>query len=591
MERQRNEITEVLSTLTRTERDWDRVDETNVSSCVGEAIGEMVEVLGNWFKGLAFISPLPLAENSAIGECADASAAGGGAGFSASKVVKLGDGPQEDGKIDKFQNESEKVKTRFIFNTVSSSCMPMLRRMLASTKSIQARIIRTKRLQVIEPTAIGMNQDIQSLVMIPVVLNRHTVALVGLINSECSAQDALILYDVLPRIWSSVVVDAAPIAKQRREQQGSKELLLLQYVKSFSAKQVEMYNSCRELWHKFESRGDTTGVTFLSPDADAAADGAVFNAHGYSLYQYYLHKKDDMSVRLDTKPRTPFDVCITRMLNVLTDLMAGNVILHALNCNFNKGIPGADADLFKLHTRSDGVPIVGSAKARTKGLRNFGSWLADKSKALLLSAKGKVTVSVPDVWRSSLFVEAIEQRRPICLKGENLTLPTGHFPVTKVTVIPIVAPGEECAALCVLANGNCGEFEGLLLQSWLSDTWMLTTQEQKERSLATALTDAKATRAQLQSMEEKYDFISEDRDALKRQNEAFAAEMEQVRRDAEMFRLQQDEFNRMKKALSDVDYYRVQQEFWKKKFQEAENQRSKLLDKYQSEKQRGKGRD
>jgi hypothetical protein len=58
---------------------------------------------------------------------------------------------------------------------------------------------------------------ITHLMLIPIVVNKISVALVGLANGCYTDQDSLLLHELLPKLWTNVVLESVKISQKEEE--------------------------------------------------------------------------------------------------------------------------------------------------------------------------------------------------------------------------------------------------------------------------------------------------------------------------------------------------------------------------------------
>lgn len=73
--------------------------------------------------------------------------------------------------------------------------------------------------------------------LVPIVLNGISVALMGLANGSYSQQDAEVLLETLPSMWTAVVLDS--IARTKSDGRHARELAVLK--KQVSDKNIILY--------------------------------------------------------------------------------------------------------------------------------------------------------------------------------------------------------------------------------------------------------------------------------------------------------------------------------------------------------------
>ena len=264
---------------------------------------------------------------------------------------------------------------------------------------------------------------LETALLIPVVINKQSVAMLGLGNGKYGKMDASILNEILPKIWTDVILESVAKANKKHE-----DTIRLQNVE----KRVEMAKEMLLRLNKVMQ--DDDDITIVTKEK-------------------YLRQK------------------LREMANFFEDEFGGLVFIAPTKVEININL----LSLVESSESSGGSDKDGEMKSSIDPFE-FMSYVFSNSakqirKTVMKSFKKPVLKNAP------LFRKAVETKQPLYFSDTSkMKLPQGHFPMSSVLLIPIVV-NLECCGVVGIANGKTDKLTGDVIFDVLSTSWFTILQQ------------------------------------------------------------------------------------------------------------------
>ncbi len=266
---------------------------------------------------------------------------------------------------------------------------------------------------------------IENALIIPVVINRQSVALLGLANGSYEPLDSEILFELLPKMWTDVILES--VAKANKKLEDTQRLKLIE-------KRVE---SGKKLLTKLTSALNSSNDT---------------NSVEMTKAQFLRKKLTDLGNFMEA---TYGGICFVAPLRV------------EVNVSFMK-IDGTSSD---EGTSDEEVQQTTTKDDKKINARRFMAVVFSDSTKQIRNTVMKKFSPPRDINTSSIFAQVCTDKKPIYIADPSkLKLPVGHFRLTSVLAVPVVVNLETCA-IVVCGNGKYSEFDGYVLYDALSTAW------------------------------------------------------------------------------------------------------------------------
>jgi hypothetical protein len=177
----------------------------SMEQVVDQKLTQTLDSFVTEFGGFSFIAPLDIVENQTLG---------------AKNKNKERD--IDNLSFIRYYWSSNMGKVREHMKSKGFSNQPDLQKAKSFLHCVLSRRVNLmfgKELQEILPKD---HFPVSHLILVPVVVNKQTVALVGLANGSYTKQDSEIMYEVLPRMWTTVILES--VAKSEKERQSDMKL-------------------------------------------------------------------------------------------------------------------------------------------------------------------------------------------------------------------------------------------------------------------------------------------------------------------------------------------------------------------------------
>eukprot|EP01080_Neovahlkampfia_damariscottae_P010623 gene10623-3246_t len=358
------------------------------------------------YGGVAFFAPLDIESNASIGATR---------------------------KTDTFTLEEMKF-IDYVWSTSTENYVTKMASFgLRSPQLANAPMFRTvllsRRFMMIDTEKVNLPENhfpLETALLIPVVINKQSVAMLGLGNGKYNQMDASILYEILPKIWTDVILESVAKANKKHE-----DTVRLQNVE----KRVEMAK--KMLLQLNQVMQDDDDIVVLTKEK-------------------YLRQK------------------LKEMANFFEDEFGGLVFVAPTKVEIN-------INLLSLVESSESGSSGGSDKEgqETKNFIDqyeFMSYVFSNSARQIRKTVMK-NFKKPVLKNSMLFKKAVESQQPMYFSDTSkMKLPNGHFPMSSVLLVPIVV-NLECCGLVGIANGKTDKLSGDVIFDVLSTSWFTILQQ------------------------------------------------------------------------------------------------------------------
>jgi len=188
-------LTQVVESLTE-----DQTMGLSMSEIIDQKFTQICDSLTTVFEGISFLAPLDIIENSNLGA------------ISQTKLMDI-----DNLKFIRYYWSSNMKENAEHMRKMGFDQQPLLQKASTFKHSILSRrviLLHGKKLNSILPKN---HFKITHMMLVPVVVNKITVALVALGNGIYTEQDSELLFDLLPKFWSNVVLESIKVNQKEEE--------------------------------------------------------------------------------------------------------------------------------------------------------------------------------------------------------------------------------------------------------------------------------------------------------------------------------------------------------------------------------------
>lgn len=289
-----------------------------------------------------------------------------------------------------------------------------------SRSALFRHLLLSKRFTVLEVDKLKLPEahfDVKSGILVPVVVNKQSVALLGLANGQYNNQDAEIIFEVIPKMWTNVIVESVSKATRKIE-----DTERLQAIENRVEEGKKMSFALSQIL-----KGD---------DADL------------SLTKTKLLKKK------------LYDIA-----NYLEERYGGICFIAPIRVTMNLALLKTSVNTSQSDSASEN-----ELEYKKGDEERFMSYVFSKTANSIRKTSMKGTAK-PKLENARIMLEVVRSKKaqyyPDCT---NLKLPSNHFPMTTALLVPICI-NDETVALVGLANGKISQFDGDILADVLSTSW------------------------------------------------------------------------------------------------------------------------
>lgn len=256
--------------------------------------------------------------------------------------------------------------------------------------------------------------EMNSTLVVPVVVNKQTVCLLGLSNGQYNSQDAEIIFEILPRMWTNVIMES--INKANRKQEDTEKLQMIEHRLELGKKLI-------------------LGLTNV------------------------LKRDDELLAKLSREK------ILKRKIGDIADFLeekyGGMTFVAPLSVEMNTNLLKLTKDTSSSTSASD------DEKTNKEKFLNFQfSQSAIQIRKTVMKDEKK-----PVLLKAAMMLKVVRSKKPLLItETSKLKLPKNHFPLTNALLIPICI-NDECVALVGMANGKFSEVDGEVLFDILATSW------------------------------------------------------------------------------------------------------------------------
>eukprot|EP01080_Neovahlkampfia_damariscottae_P009644 gene9644-1848_t len=377
---------------------------TEINTLLREKLLQIVDAIAMEFGGSVFLAPLDIVANSSLG----------------SKK-----------KSKKKENLSDLSFLDYVWSTSSKDVLremenQSLKEPSLSRASMFQLILLSKRFKLLEGSNVKVPDGhfkLKSVLIVPVVVNKQSVALLGMANGTYTKNDGDILMEILPKIWSNIILESI----------------------SKASKQIESIERLRRVEERVEN------IKKLSR----------------KLSQFMSSNEEEESGNDADLAK----IKLRSIVNFCEEEYGGIGFIGPLKVESNlKAFKSQNLD--GSSQSSSGSEVDDDKADRYEFLQYIFSKSAEEIRRTIMKNFKK-----PILQKAKTMLEVVKSRKVLYLKNcSNLNLPEGHFPMSNVLLIPI-SVNQECVALVGLTNGNFDEFTGDILNDVLASSWYTLIQD------------------------------------------------------------------------------------------------------------------
>jgi hypothetical protein len=358
------------------------------------------------YGGVAFFAPLDIQSNSSIGARR---------------------------KTDTYSLE-EMEFIDYVWSTSTESYVSKMTSFgLSSPKLSKAPLFRTvllsRRYMVMNMDKVVLPENhfsLETALLIPVVINKQSVAMLGLGNGKYTNMDASILFEILPKIWTDVILESVARANKKHE-----DTVRLQNVE----KRVEFAKSMLLKLNNV-MKNDDEEIVGMSREK-------------------YLRKK------------------LLEMANFFEEEVGGLVFVAPTKVEININLLSLSES---SHSGSGSSGHSGNEEKAPIDPFEFMTYVFSNSGRSIRKTVMK-KFKKPVLKNSELFMKAVTTKEAMFFPDTSkMKLPQGHFPMSSVLLVPIVV-NLECCGLVGIANGKTDKLIGDVLFDVLSTSWFTILQQ------------------------------------------------------------------------------------------------------------------
>lgn len=249
--------------------------------------------------------------------------------------------------------------------------------------------------------------------LVPVIHNKTSVALIGICCPQFQHSDREILIEVFSKLWSQVIMrkihEISAIRTHNRELQSLR-------------RQVHETNRIKNAFSRIMEEELDEGFRYKS------------NAE-------ILKKK------------------LRNVANYLEEQYSGLVFVAPLNCSLNQNL---------VHSKNSNSES--SSESDDEEVESFMLYIFSRTAEQIRSSIMRNSRK-PRLSKSNVFKTTLAKKKAMLMRDTStLQLPTGHFPLHNIMLIPVQCGGQS-VALLGFANGRYADEDPTILQSALSDCW------------------------------------------------------------------------------------------------------------------------
>lgn len=289
-----------------------------------------------------------------------------------------------------------------------------------SNSALFRHLLLSKRFMILEVEKLKLPEahfDIKSGLLVPVVVNKQSVALLGLANGTYTTQDAEIIFEIIPKMWTNVIVESVSKATRKLE-----DTERLQAIENRVEEGKKMSFALSQVL-----KGDETDVT--------------------------LTKTKLLKKKL-------FDIA-----NYLEDKYGGICFIAPLRVTMNLALLKTS-----INTSQSSEASENELEFKKGDEERFMSYVFSKTANTIRKTAMK-GVSKPKLENTKIMLEVVRTKKaqyyPDCT---GLKLPSNHFPMTTALLVPINI-NDQVVALVGIANGKITQLDGDILADVLSTSW------------------------------------------------------------------------------------------------------------------------
>eukprot|EP01080_Neovahlkampfia_damariscottae_P004754 gene4754-8336_t len=370
----------------------------NITQIVHQKLQQILDGLIMIYGGYGFCAPLNIPQNQIIGA----------------------------------ENKEQESTEEFLYFITSSSAKEEEEKMKANgissfpnlSKCLQFnQIIISRKFKILQNENLKLPKNhmpLQNTMILPVVINKTTVALVGLTGGTFTELDGEVVFDVLPDLWQNVAINS--VEKANKTNENINRLRMIEKRLEFGKKlTISLSNILKE-------------------------DDEAINQKNLTRRKLLAYKLRDMA-------------------NFLEMTYGGMVFIAPTCAPMNKNFlimeESDESSGFDVEIKEDEfqfMTFVFSAAAMT-------------------AKKAMAGLNLPDLKKTKHMLQVVKEKTPLLIEnGSAIKLPPKHYPLHNCLLVPIVV-NNSTVALVSLSNGKYSEIDGNVLQDVLSTSWLSLLQE------------------------------------------------------------------------------------------------------------------
>eukprot|EP01080_Neovahlkampfia_damariscottae_P003404 gene3404-5949_t len=375
---------------------------SDITELLREKLLQIVDAIAMEFGGSVFLAPLDVAANSSLGSKKELTS-----------ITDLSD-----------LNFLEYVWSTSSKNVLKEMDSQHLEEPKLSRSTSFQLILLSKRFKLLDGGLVKVPEGhfkLKTVLLVPVVVNKQSVALLGMANGMYTDIDGEILMEVLPKIWANIILESISKAN----------------------KQLEAIERLRRVEERVEN------IKKLSQQ----------------LSNYISSNEDD-----DDKDSDIAKKKLKSIVNFFEEMYGGMAFVAPLKVESN--LRAFKQQSFQTSSQSSESEVEEEKSDRYEFINYVFSSSAEQIKSSVMQSFRK-----PILKKAPTMLEVVKNRKPLYLKDTtSLDLPHGHFPMSNLLLIPI-SINAECVALAGLTNGKYDEFSGDILSDVLASSWFNLIQD------------------------------------------------------------------------------------------------------------------
>lgn len=358
-------------------------------------------------------------------------------------------------QIGAAERQRDEIDMQFLHFVHSTSTNPLAEEMkkqgLGSPKlgkcALFSQILISKKVKFLKPEVTFIptgHFDIQNVLVVPVVVNKTSVAIFGLANGKYNEMDAEVLFETAPNIWNNILL--LNIEKANKINEGT--------------------NRLRSIEKRLEQGKKMT----------------------VALSNIWKQDDDELSSMSRSKM---LKIKLLDMANYLESTYGGMCFVGPTAASIN-------SNFFMMKEDSESGSSSGSeieSGLIDDEFRFMSYVFSDTAQKIMESVMEGL--NPPVMKKAATLLKVAQDKKYLLIEDTSgLKFPPKHFPMNNCLLVPIVVNNSTCG-IVGLANGKFTDIDGQVLQDVLSTSWLALLQESfarldlkfKEKLLSQTLPD------------------------------------------------------------------------------------------------------